>query len=64
MAKLKFTLPEGAHTFYRHINPDGSFARHVDVFNGDTVDQERMSAEESKSFTDRGMATLIADGAE
>ncbi len=55
--RLKFTIPKGSETFYRHVNPDGQFARVVFVGPGDTVDEARVM--DAQDYIDRGMATRV-----
>ena len=60
MAKLKFggpKLPPRSVTFYRHVNPDGTYVGHINVSPGDEVDEERVM--DAQSYIERGMATRI-----
>jgi hypothetical protein len=61
MARLRFggpNLPDNAVTFYRHINPDGTFAGMINVAPGQEIDEERVM--DAQDYVDRGMATRVA----
>ena len=55
--KLEFIIPEGTHTFYDHVNPDGTVIPVVHVYPGDVVDAERVLR--AAEFVERGQAKLI-----
>ena len=60
MRKLRFggpNLPDIAVTFYRHINPDGTFAGQVNIGPGREIDGDRVM--DAQSYVDRGMASWI-----
>lgn len=62
MAKMKFggpNLPDIATTWYRHVNPDGSYVGMVNVKPGDVVDAARVM--DAESYVERGMATMIEE---
>jgi len=63
MARLRFggpNLPDNAQTFYRHKNPDGSFAGNLNVKPGAVVDEERFFLDgEAQDFVARGMAAWV-----
>lgn len=66
MARLRFGgkgLPDGHSTWYDHINPDGTPGGQIFVRPGATVDTDRMSETEVKSFVDRDMAVIVDDAA-
>lgn len=58
---LRFTLPEGTHTWYETLREDGKTVRMLRAEDGDTVEESALKYPTADYFVGAGMAVRIEE---